>query len=692
MEHRVALQAELSVAQRRFEALVRNSADGTLVLGDELRITYASPAVERITGWSNEQLVGADVSTFVVEPSRALLAEYARATASGPDRELTTRARVQHRDGTPRWLEVRTSNHVDDPAVDGIIANLRDVTDIVEAEEVAARLTEIFDLTDDLVALTDADSRLLYLNPAAHRFFGLDEAQGRALLGEVFGVAEVRSSLRSIDDFDARDGSWFDEVDLVDHSGRAVPHRVQVIAHRDATGDVARFSAVASDISESRDLARSLERQATHDDLTGLPNRQLLEALLCRGDLGPCVLFFVDLDRFKVINDSLGHAFGDDVLRAVAERLTAAVRPDDVVARFGGDEFVVLCRDVVDDSVVDQLVRRIGDAVGTPCTVQHQQVHVGASIGIARSQPGGPVDGLALIRDADTAMYSAKSDGRGRARLFDEGMRERAVGRQRVESALRAAVDDELLELHYQPVVELGSARLLGVEALVRWRSEGEAVSPEAFIPVAEETGIIHRLGSWVLEAACGELARWRRLPGCEDLALAVNVSVRQLQRPDFPERVASVLSATGVPASALTLEITESVLVDESVTDSSTLQHLHDIGVGLAIDDFGTGYSSLTYLARLPVDTVKLDRSFLSGVGEEPGAGGLVSAVLDLVRALGLRCVAEGIETVAEYDELARLGCDAGQGFHIAAPMCVEELDTHLAARSGWRTTPRQS
>ena len=686
VSRRVELEEALRSSHRRFESLLRNSNDGIVVLDERLELTYASPSIERLSGFPPEAMIGYDVSVVVLEPQRTELLAALQRVVADPDLIESLRVQIRHRTGGRRWLEVRVSNQLHDPAIAGVIANLRDVTDVVQAEAEAARLTEIFDLTDDLVTVVDGDARLQYMNPACARFFDIDPAQ--IPVGEIWQVAQMVPAEGEPCVFDGGDRTWRSEVVLDRHDGLEVPFAVQIIAHHDLDGSICRYSAVAHDISQSKRLEASLEHQALHDPLTGLPNRSLLEARMRsarhRNGSGPAPmsLLFVDLDHFKVINDSLGHGFGDRLLRAVADRLRGVVRTEDTIARFGGDEFVILCEGVGADTAARDVARRISDVLVEPVVVDGSPVHVSVSIGVADATAGSEDDDPgALIRDADTAMYRAKSGGRGRAVVFDDDLRRRAVERQRIESALRDAPTNGSLVLHYQPMVDLPTGTLRGVEALVRWQHGGELLGPAEFIPIAEETDLILPLGAWVLRAACVDLARWQRLPGWEGLGLSVNVSVRQLQHGGFVDVVQEVLQTTGIRPRTLSLEITESVLLDDSAMDPRSAVRLHDLGVDLAIDDFGTGYSSLTYLARLPVDVVKLDRTFLEAAGSDAVRNRVVGGVVDLVKALGLRCVAEGIESADQYRLLTDLGCDTAQGFHIDRPMAAERLTDRLLA-----------
>lgn len=542
------------------------------------------------------------------------------------------------------------------------------------AERENRQLLAIFDITTDLAVLVDEAGDLLYLNAAARSFYGLEgtdlhSSDGRQWLGSVISSELVDHVL--IDRFE-KDGRWAGELLLQRHDGRQVPMAVQIFAHTDArTGEIEFYSGMGHDISTRRQLEASLEQQATHDGLTGLPNRALLferidratEGLRLSSSRGSVALLFIDIDHFKAINDSLGHSAGDRILEQVADRIRDVVRPGDTVARFGGDEFVVLCErlDVAEDAVM--IADRLDASFERPVLIEQREVHVGVSIGISYADPDDP-DPLAVMRDADAAMYLAKAGGRGRWVIFDDALRARATEHRRTETALRSTVDGQDLELHYQPVVSLQTGCISGVEALLRWRRDGELVGPDSFIPLAEETGLIVPIGTWVMRTACAQIAAWQRRPGWSGLRLAVNVSARQLQQVDFAEVVVAASSEAGLAPGSLSIEITESVLLDDVEASGLRLDHLKQLGIGVSLDDFGTGYSSLTYLRRFPVDSVKLDRSFVAGMGSDPGDTAIVTAVVELGQALGLESVAEGIETETHLEMLRALGCDSGQGF----------------------------
>jgi diguanylate cyclase (GGDEF)-like protein/PAS domain S-box-containing protein len=451
---------------------------------------------------------------------------------------------------------------------------------------------------------------------------------------------------------------------------------------------------VAAIAVERREVEDKLSHQSLHDPLTDLPNRALFLDRLslalgrARRTGGATAVLFLDLDRFKNVNDSLGHEVGDELLVAIARRLEAVVRPGDTVARFGGDEFTVVCEDLPVDNARArsmEVADRLFHALGAPFSVDGTEMYLGASIGIALAQTGDarPEE---LLRDADAAMYHAKEQGRGRYEVFDDAMRARALARHATENALHRAVERGEFRLYFQPIVSIDDGRCVGAEALVRWQHpERGLVTPSEFVSLAEETGLIVGLGAWVLEQAAEQAARWQA-DGISDFQVSVNLSARQLAQHDLTEHLWAVLRETGLRPEHLCLEITESVLMDDADATLAAIERVHALGVKLAIDDFGTGYSSLGYLKRFPVDAVKIDRSFVDGLGVDPGDTAIVSAVIGLAHALGLRVVAEGVETRAQLDELAALGCDRAQGFLFAQPRPAEEMHKLIGRSSGFR------
>jgi diguanylate cyclase (GGDEF)-like protein len=427
-----------------------------------------------------------------------------------------------------------------------------------------------------------------------------------------------------------------------------------------------------------------LAHQAMHDALTGLPNRALFydrlgQALnrVGRHSTAAAVLF-LDLDRFKVVNDSLGHSAGDKLLVAVAERLSGVLRAGDTAARFGGDEFVILCEDISGERQAIAITGRIATELSAPFNIDNDEVFVHTSVGIALATQAGARP-EALIRDADAAMYRAKERGGNVYEVFDDQMRERAVRRMDTENALHRALDRGEFVMHYQPIVNMGTGALSGVEALVRWEHpERGLVTPGEFIGAAEETGLIIPLGAWVFETACRQAADWARITQSgPPVRMSVNVSARQCGHPDLVSTFGSILARTAADPASLCLEITETALMEDVAASEATLHALKKLGLTIALDDFGTGYSSLRALQRFPVDVVKIDRSFIAPIERDPQEAAIVAAVISLSHALGLQTVAEGIETIAQVDRLRALGCDLAQGFYFAKPGPPGELAT---------------
>jgi diguanylate cyclase (GGDEF)-like protein/PAS domain S-box-containing protein len=438
---------------------------------------------------------------------------------------------------------------------------------------------------------------------------------------------------------------------------------------------------VLADAIERHAADQALRYRVLHDSLTGLPNRlsfvdALGEALNRAAISGsPVGILFLDLDHFKLINDSLGHHAGDALLRAVAPRLRAHLRPGDIVARFGGDEFGILIDRLADEGEAIAIADRVAAAFAHPFSLDGVDHFVSASIGVAVSHPseGRTVNAELLIRDADAAMYRAKEGGRARCVLFDAEMRAGAIRRVEVERELRHALERDELALYYQPVVNLRSGAITGLEALVRWRHpERGLLDPSEFVSIAEDSGLIEPIGQWVQERACRQALEWHQLrPDARPFDVAVNLSSRQVAHRDLADTVAEVIARTGLDPVHLRLEITESVLVEESATAISSLQALNELGVRLVLDDFGTGYSSLAYLNRFPFHALKIDRSFVDALGIEQEATAIVEAIIGMARALSLEVIAEGVESEVQLAELSRLDCDYAQGhlFHAAMP-----------------------
>ena len=457
------------------------------------------------------------------------------------------------------------------------------------------------------------------------------------------------------------------------------------LAVRDDSGTVTRIAGSQTDITERKVAVERLMHDAFHDALTQLPNRALfmerleraMETLRRHPDSLFAVLF-LDLDRFKVVNDSLGHVLGDDLLIAVARRLNSIVRSSDTVARLGGDEFAMLIDEITHEADAVRMAQRVQDALSMPFDVGGHEIFTTVSIGIALSTSGYS-RAHDVLRDADIAMYRAKSRGKARHELFDTAMHERALKRLEFETDLRRAIERGELRVHYQPIVSMLTGKLLGFEALVRWQRGEELISADEIVAVAEETGLIVPIGEWVLREALRQINAWSSLNGALDIH--VNLSARQLLHPNIIERVADALSESGVDPQRLQLEVTESVLIDSAETAAALLRELRDVQVGLSLDDFGTGYSSLSSLREFPFNALKIDRSFLLDA-DARRADEIVRTIAALARSLGMEVTVEGLETHEQVDRMRELGIDRAQGFYFSRPLPPEEAASLIGRR----------
>ena len=460
---------------------------------------------------------------------------------------------------------------------------------------------------------------------------------------------------------------------------------------RDEVAAAASLAAVVATAWGQAAQRKTISHLALHDSLTGLPNRALfldrLEQAVARRPTsaparsGGIAVMLIDLDDFKAVNDSLGHYAGDQLLTAVARRFVDAVRPEDTVARLGGDEFAVLCQ-LPDAFAAARLMRRVQEATHEPIVVDAGVLEVTASVGLTMRprSPGHNTTARILLREADTALYAAKQAGRGRAQLFDERLQQKADIRVRLESELRQGIDLHQFVVHYQPIRSVTDQHVLGVEALLRWRHPRRGLLlPGEFIAAAEHTGLIVPLGRWVLQTACAEAARWQHQqarPLDQAISVSVNVSPRQLDDPDLPQHVAAAMGDSGLAEGSLALELTETALLDEEPAGLESLTRLRQAGANLVLDDFGTGYSSLTHLTRLPISALKVDQSFVAGLGRNKRDAAVVSAVVALGSELGMRVIAEGVETREQLSLLKQTGCYGVQGFLLDEPSATPSLD----------------
>ncbi|CAN5856918.1 N/A [soil metagenome] len=551
-----------------------------------------------------------------------------------------------------------------------------------------ARFRSLVQHSSDVIIVTRRDGKMRFVSPSANRVFGYDPSE---MVGRPIATLlhpDDRDRATTLFEHAARspgvtgpvewrfrqpDGSWLSTEILATNLTADPTVRGIVLNTRD--------------VSERKRLEEQLTHQAFHDPLTGLANRALFRdrvshaLALAQRSAQPITVLFLDLDDFKRVNDSLGHAEGDRLLVAAAERFLSCARAADTVSRLGGDEFAILIEHAAGPDGRGELLERLATAMGHPFTLSGNQVQVTASIGVATATPGDTADDL--LRNADVAMYAAKRRGKGRSETYESRMYADARNRLEMEAALRAAIDGGELTLHYQPIVHLGSGAIYGVEALVRWEHQTYGhLLPQHFIPLAEETGLIVKLGCWVLDEACRQVQAWRLAHPHVPLSVSVNISGRQLQGPGIGDALGDALASSGVDPSAVILEITESVLMQQTDAVLERLQALKKLGVRLAIDDFGTGYSSLSYLQRFPIDILKIAKPFVEEVALGAERAALARAIIGLGDTLRLQTVAEGIEMAEQRAALIELGCPLGQGHHFARALPAEAIERLLAGR----------
>ena len=697
----VAARDALAASEARFRALVQRSSDVAFIFDPDGRISYASPAVSRL-GYDPDDLLGT-IGWDMVHPDDLPVGQAVLTGAITRGEMGWCEWRIRTKSGEWRWMEETVINLVDEPAVGGVVANLRDITDRRLAEEqrreAERRYVDGFEKSAFGLALLDLEFSFTSVNPALERLLGRDEP---AILGHPLEdflhpdeAASVRRSMQQLL------GPGAPPYHRSEHRlRRADDTDVWVVLDttlvRDTSERPASLFVQVADMTDRKRAEEALAHQALHDMLTDLPNRLLLVDRLSqslaraeRSDTEVAVLF-LDLDRFKLVNDSLGHEVGDRLLVEVAERLVRTMRASDTVARFGGDEFVLVCEEVRGADDARDLAERAIAVLRDPIYVSGRELYATASVGVAVGDSHSSAE--QLLRDADAAMYRAKDLGRARVEVFSQALRQRVASRLDLETALRQAVERDELRLLFQPVVRLADGEIVGAEALLRWERPGHGlVEPDEFIPVAEDTGLIVPIGEWALAhalEALDQLTGGRRLDPKLPL-LAVNLSALQLRLPTSIDMVRDVLAGSHVAPGMLSLEITESALMDDVETSVHALDAMRDLGVHLAIDDFGTGYSSLTSLKRLPIDSLKIDRTFVDGLPDEPHDRFITEAIVTLGRSLHLTLVAEGVETVAQWNTLAELGCQLGQGFLWSKPVAAEDYAalraTDFAAR---RTT----
>ena len=685
-------------SERRFKVLVENSSDIVVVADQEGVLSFASPACRHVLGVDPADVVGMTAVGLIHPDDRPLAAEVLREAGSGNDDHLDpVEVRIRHADGSYRWFEARARDLSGDPEVGGMVINAREISDRKAAEEEIlrreARFRALVQHSGDIVVVVDAFGTISYVSPAVHEALGYQPEE--LLNTSVFDLLDLEERnivMRRTDDLDreARRSGTFDPISLE----ISVRHRDGSLRYLDITvTDLRQEKAVggvvlnARDVTVRKTLEHDLRHQALHDSLTGLGNRAMFlhnvsEALDNRSPELTLATLFIDLDDFKTVNDSLGHGVGDELLVRVADRLSTCLHHSDVAARLGGDEFAVLVKTPHGRGEAAKLAERILNSLRAPFDLQPRSFSLAASIGIAFEEEGSTAE--LLLRNADMAMYLAKERGKDRFEVFEPDMHASVFERLVLKADLAHGIESGQLRLCYQPIVSLQTGRITGVEALVRWNHPTRGpLGPDQFVRLAEDTGLIVPLGQWVLEEACRQLRSWQlRLPPGASLTMSVNLSVRQLESDDVIQQIADTIHEHQIDPSTITMELTESMLMEDTEFSRRRLNELKAVGVSLAVDDFGTGYSSLGYVQQYPVDIIKIDRSFVDGLSMRSGNEVVVvQTMIEMAQRLGVHIVAEGIEELDQLRALQTLGCDLGQGYFFSRPVEAHLIGPLLSA-----------
>lgn len=673
---------------RRLSAMVESSGDAIIGADMAGRITSWNAGAARMFGWSAREAVGQSYRLLATGEAADFDMEVTARMGSGKF-AAGVEARWRCKDGSVIDVELTVSPvYGQDGAQVGASAIARDITEIQRLKAAAAAERERLLAAQEMAHVGSVE----YTVETGETWHSEEFAR---ILGVAAGTPATRDSMLELTHVQDRDlvrqvwkslegGLGFADFEYriirPDGEQRWLHSRIRSVNGPD--GNPVRFLDTVLDVTERKNAEEVLEWQARHDALTGLPNRYMVTEVLqgCLDRASRPVVMFVDVDRFKLINDGIGHGAGDTILVLLGQRLRTAVRDGDTVARFGGDEFVVVCENLLRRGAMG-LAERIREATRHPFEVEGRQVYLNVSVGIALAGPDDTAE--SMLSGADAAMYRAKSAGGDSSAVHDARLTVRAAGRLDLESDLRMALDRGELSLNYQPIIDITTESPVGFEALLRWRHhEHGLIMPDTFIPIAEETGLILPIGGWVLREALRQVQQWRsQIPGAENLSAAVNISGRQLVAGDFPDIVEAAILSSGMDPAAVHLEITETVLMDQPDLPKETLQRLFRLGVGLSIDDFGTGYSSLSYLKWLSARTLKIDRSFVAELGSDPHGATIIELVMGMAGSLSLDVVAEGVETAGQLGELRRLGVRHAQGYLWSKPIPAESIPAWLAA-----------
>ena len=669
----------LRESERRYRLLVERMREGLAQVDNGNVLQFVNDRYCDMVGYQRDELLGKNADFLLASPEdAAIVAAKSESRLHGITDQYEIR--IQRKDGSVIWVEIGGAPVTDaEGAVVGSIGVHNEVTARRQAEhslrESEARYRLMAENSTDMISRISFDGTILYASDASRRLLGYEpsELEGRTFYDFMHPPDQVE--IRQLTALINENRPMTFSFRMVRKDGLMVWFETTSRSVRDPrSGGVDEIIGVSRDISERKRAEEQIEFQAYHDALTGLPNRRLFRDRLtvalahARRMRTPLAVMFLDLDRFKEVNDTLGHSFGDEMLKLVAARLQEALREEDSIARMGGDEFTVLLADLASTDDAATIAQKLIETVAQPMRIEEREIFITTSIGIALFPSDGDTAEL-LLKNADHAMYRAKDAGRSSVQLFTPAMNSRALDRLSMENSLRHALERAEFALHYQPQIDVKTRTITGVEALLRWTpAGGQMVSPATFIPIAEETRLIIPIGEWVVREACRQARQWQ-LEGHPGLRVAVNLSPRQFQQADLPSMVASALEDSGLPASDLELEITESTAMQNTERTIAILRRLREMGICIAIDDFGTGHSSLNYLRSFPIDTVKIDQEFVRGIENSEADRAIVSAVIGMARGLRLRVVAEGVETEPQLAFLAEHGCEEVQGYLFGRP-----------------------
>lgn len=664
-------------------------------LDEHWTMLFVSEGCLTLTGYSPAALINNDQVNYeeITHPDDRQRVRDVISGVQGIASRYQVEYRIVHADGSIRWVNEQGALVLDEIGAEVLEGFVEDVTESVRARqslaEAEARYRSIFENSTEGIFQTTIDGRYLNANPALASIYGYSSAETlmealRNISSQLYVDPGSRERFKKIMAEQGVVQGFEAQVRKLDGSVIWISENARAVYGPD--GSFLYYEGTVQDITATRNYQEQLEHQASHDSLTGLPNRTLFADRLNQAIHQAArngyfaVVAFIDLDNFKYINDSLGHKAGDELLKTIARRLMDCLRGEDTVARYGGDEFVLVLNNHYQVSTVVQVLERVLAEIQRPMVLEQQELCVTCSIGLSL-YPSDGADSLTLIQHADAAMYSAKEQGKNNFRFFTRRMNEIATERVTMEVSLRRALEREELKVVYQPKVD-AEGFPYGVEALLRWHSpEHGLVSPDKFIPLAEETGLIDPITEFVLSTACWQAMEWVE-KGYPQLTIAVNLSARSLKDEALADKVDHIFRRAGLPADRLEIELTEGMLIDDVDASVASLRALKAKGVRLAIDDFGTGYSSLSYLQRFPIDILKIDRAFVRNLNENPGEKDITRLIVLLGSSLGMDVVAEGVETVEQLRHLQALGCDRFQGYYFAKPLPAEELEQKFLAR----------